>query len=50
MVGAKLPGRVQYHCHLAMLGKTNLTDPDEQKILSTARWGLLDPMGNRHTI
>jgi len=34
MVGEGLPGRIYFHNHLAMLGKTNVQDPDEEKLLT----------------
>ncbi|GKY95801.1 hypothetical protein MPSEU_000540800 [Mayamaea pseudoterrestris] len=43
MVGRKLPDRVQFHHHLAMLGKTNVTDPKEQALLNGAGSDMQSP-------
>lgn len=35
LVGDKLPDHVRYHVHLSDLGKTNVADPSEAKLLGT---------------
>jgi len=44
MVGAKLPDHFRYHNHLALLGNTNVTDPEEMKLLGSTGKTVVQPL------
>lgn len=50
LIGTKLPAQVYYHKNLALLGKTNLTDPREQALLGDWTEGLLWDAGSNRSL